>query len=51
MQNPASDCSELLKKTAGALTDDAVMHLFLTVLQNYVSLSIEQAIIRQLIHI
>ena len=46
MQNPTSDCSELLKKTAAALSDETVLQLFLTVQQNNLSLSIEYAIIR-----
>ena len=44
MQNPTSNCSELLKETAAALSDDIVLKLFLTVQQNNLSLSIEYAI-------
>ena len=46
MQNPTSNCSELLKETAAALSDDTILQLFLTVQQNNVSLSIEYAVIR-----
>jgi hypothetical protein len=46
MQNPTSDCSELLKETAAALSDDTVLQQFLTVQKNNVSLSIEYAITR-----
>ena len=46
MQNPTSDCSELLQKTAAILSDDTILQLFLTVQQNDVSLSIKYAIIR-----
>ena len=46
MQNPTSDCSELLRKTAAALSDDAVLQLFLGVQQKDLSLSIEYAIKR-----
>ena len=46
MQNPTSDCSELLKETAAALSDGTILQLFLTVQQNNMSLSIEYAIIR-----
>ena len=44
MQNSTGDCSELLKKTAATLSDETILHLFLTVQQNNVSLSIEYAI-------
>ena len=46
MQNPTGDCSELLRKTAATLSDERILHLFITVQQNNVSLSIEYAIIR-----
>ncbi|EDQ98291.1 uncharacterized protein LACBIDRAFT_304448 [Laccaria bicolor S238N-H82] len=46
MQNPTSDCSELLRKTAATFSDDTLLQLFLTVQQNNVALSIEYAIIR-----
>ena len=46
MQNPTSDSSELLRKTAATLSDDTVLQLFLTVQKNNLSLSIEYAIIR-----
>ncbi|KIJ99211.1 hypothetical protein K443DRAFT_624632 [Laccaria amethystina LaAM-08-1] len=46
MQNPTSDCSELLRKTAATLSDDTILQLFLTVQRNHVSLSIEYAIRR-----
>ena len=44
MQNPASDCSELLRKTAATLSDDAILQLFLTVQKNNLLLSIEYGI-------
>ena len=44
MQNPTSDCSELLRKTAATLSDDTILKLFLTVQKNNLSLSIEYAI-------
>ena len=46
MQNSTGDCSELLRKTAAALSDETILHLFLAVQQSSVSLSIEYAIIR-----
>ena len=46
MQNPASDCSELLKKTAATLSDDTILQLFLTVQKNNLTLSIKYAIMR-----
>ena len=46
MQDPTSDCSELLKETAAALSDDTILKLFLTVQQNDLSLTIEYAITR-----
>ncbi|EDQ99363.1 uncharacterized protein LACBIDRAFT_335106 [Laccaria bicolor S238N-H82] len=46
MQNPTSDCSELLRKTAATFSDDTLLQLFLTVQQNNVALSIEYAIKR-----
>ena len=51
MQNPTSDCSELLRKTAATLSDDTILQLFLTVQKNNVSLSVELAIIRYLLHV
>ena len=51
MQNPTSDCSELLRKTAATLSDDAILQLFLTVQKNNLSLSIEKAIMRLLLYI
>ena len=51
MQNPTSDCSELLRKTAGTLSDDTILQLFLTVQKNNLALSIELAIIRWLLHV
>jgi len=44
MQNPTSDCNELLRKTAAALSDDTILQLFLTVQKNNLCLSIEYAI-------
>jgi len=46
MQNPTSDCSELLRKTAATLSDDTILQLLLTVQKNNMSLSIEYAIKR-----
>ena len=46
MQNSTGDCSELLRKTAATLSDETILHMFLKVQQNTVSLSIEYAIIR-----
>ena len=46
MQNPTSNCSELLKETAAALSDDTILQLFLTVQQNELSLSIKYGIVR-----
>ena len=46
MQNPTSDCSKLLRKTAATLSDDTMLQLFLTVQKNNLSLSMESAIIR-----
>ena len=51
MQNSTSDCNELLKKTAATLSDDTILQLFLTVQKNNLSLSIEHAIIRYLLHV
>ena len=51
MKNSTGDCNELLRKTAAALSDETVLHLFLTVQQNNVSLSIEYAIIRDLLYV
>ena len=51
MQNLTSGCNELLRKTAATLSDDTILQLFLTVLKNDVSLSIEYAIIRWLLHV
>ena len=31
MQNSTGDCSELLSKTAATLSDETILHLFLTV--------------------
>ncbi|EDR14541.1 small GTP-binding protein domain [Laccaria bicolor S238N-H82] len=46
MQNPTSDCNELLRRTAATLSDDTILQLFLTVQKNDLSLSIESAIMR-----
>ncbi|KIJ99252.1 hypothetical protein K443DRAFT_624684 [Laccaria amethystina LaAM-08-1] len=46
MQNPTSDCGELLSKTAANLSDDTILQLFLTVQKTFMSLSIEYAIRR-----
>ncbi|KIK00535.1 hypothetical protein K443DRAFT_664874 [Laccaria amethystina LaAM-08-1] len=46
MQNPTSDCSELLRKTAATLSDDTILQLFLTVQESNLSLTIEYVIIR-----
>ena len=46
MQNPTSDCNELLRKTAATLSDETILQLFLTVQKNNLSVSIEYAIIR-----
>ena len=51
MQNPTSDCSELLRKTAATLSDDTILQLFLTVQKNNLSLSIEYAIMRWLLYV
>ena len=51
MQNPTSDCSELLRKTAATLSNNAVLRLFLAVQKKDLSLTIEYAIKRLLLHV
>jgi len=49
MQNTTSDCSVLVKETAAVLSDDTILQQFLSVQQNYVSLSVEYGVKRLLV--
>ena len=51
MHNTTSDCSLLVEETAAVLSNDAILQLFLSVQQNFVSLSMEYAVKRFLVSI
>jgi len=51
MQKPTSDCSLLVKKTAGVLSDDVILQLFLSVQLNHLSVLMEYAVKRLLVSI